>query len=809
MERAEIALAGLLHDIGKFYQRAAGRGRAPGFESFGPDDYGRNGAHATWSAAFVTEYLPEQIEALASTVLYHHRPFDRASKVVAIADRLASGERADQTDEQPHTLLSIFCQLGEDDGKRPAPAYLPLAPLELDEGVIFPAPNADGSQRAYHALWAEFTQAVKAVDATSDPQGVVEALYHLFMRYAWSIPSAYYRSTPDISLFDHSRVTAALAACLTEQDDATLDHLLERKDPGGPVAYLVEGDISGVQRFIYTITAKGAAKGLRGRSLYLQLLTEAIARWILREMGLPITNLVYVGGGHFYMLVPPSEQARLSSVQRDLDELMLRHHDGALYVALGSVPLHAQDFQAATFSAKWREVGQAVGEAKRRRFAEVPGIFDPRGHGGNEETECQVCHAERPDVDWANADEPDAPPFRKCGLCNSLEDLGWALGQAAYLLMIEVAPTSRTTAGTWRDALRALGLEIALFDDRGARIPHEPHPSQGRAVLFGLQNYPPDDIRRKVSQELGTSVTGGIRFTANVTPRKNAAGDVATFEDLQNASQGLKRLGVLRMDVDDLGHLFGFGFKRANGQSLSTLARVASLSTMMSIFFEGWVGELGRRLNADGPSERIYSIYSGGDDLFIVGSWDALPKLAYDIRCNLARFAAANPLVHVSAGITLHGGKYPLYQAAQQAAGALDNAKDLAGKNAVTFLGQSLHWDDFERAEAMCERLLTIQQEPKVGRSLFHLLSQLYAEYLTSHSHMRSGNAQYTYGPWMWHSAYLLSRLAERAGGSAAKEIQALRDDLLSDIEIIGLAARWAEALSKPSQASKEVRNGA
>src|SRR5690606_23450023 len=131
------------------------------------------------------------------------------------------------------------------------------------------------------------------------------------------------------------------------------------------------------------ITAKGAAKGLRGRSLYLQLLTEAIARWILREMGLPITNLVYVGGGHFYMLVPPSEQARLSSVQRDLDELMLRHHDGALYVALGSVPLHAQDFQAATFSAKWREVGQAVGEAKRRRFAEVPGIFDPRGHGGN------------------------------------------------------------------------------------------------------------------------------------------------------------------------------------------------------------------------------------------------------------------------------------------------------------------------------------------------------------------------------------------------------------------------------------------
>ena len=809
MDRAEIALAGLLHDIGKFYQRAQGRGRAPGFESFGPDDYGRNGAHATWSAAFVTEYLPGQFKALANTVLYHHHPADRASKAVTIADRLASGERADQTEEQPRALLSIFCQLGEDERQRPTPAYLPLAPLELDERVVFPASDADGSQAAYQALWTAFTEALKSVDADVDNAAFVESLYHLLMRYAWSVPSAYYRSTPDISLFDHSRVTAALAVCLADQDEAVLDQLLEHREPAMPVAYLVEGDISGVQRFIYTITSKGAAKGLRGRSLYLQLLTEGIARWILRELGLPITNLVYVGGGHFYMLVPPNGQGRLAGIQRDLDELMLRHHDGALYVALGAVPLLARDFQAAAFSAKWREVGQAVGEAKRRRFSDVPGIFDPRGHGGNEETECQVCHAERLDVQWENADEPDAAPIRKCALCSSLEDLGWALGQASFLLMVETETDFQAQAGTWRDTLRALGIEVALYDDQGARVPREPRLSRGRAVLLGLRNYPPEDVRRRVSRDLDTAVASGIRFTANVTPRKNGSEEVATFEDLQEASQGLKRLGVLRMDVDDLGHLFAFGFRRTDGNSLSTLARVASLSTMMSIFFEGWVGELGRRVNAEGTNERIYSIYSGGDDLFIVGSWDALPDLAYDIQRDLRTFAAANPLVHVSAGITLHGGKYPLYQAAQQAAGALDKAKDLEGKDAMTFLGQSVHWRDFERAAALRERLLAIQREPHVGRSLFHLLGQLYAEYQTSRSHTRSGTAQYTYGPWMWHSAYLLSRLAERAGGTAAKEIHTLRDDLLSDIEIIGLAARWAEALTRPSQPSKEARNGA
>lgn len=807
MDRALIALAGLLHDIGKFWQRAEGRGRAPGFENFGADDYGRNGAHATWSAAFVRDLLPEQFAQIASAVLYHHRPADWISKAVAVADRLASGERADQSEEQPRCLLSIFSQIGEDEKQRPAPAYLPLAPLELDENVIFPRPEADGSQRVYRALWDEFVRAVQSPDDAVDAASYVESLYHLLLRYAWSVPSAFYRSTPDISLFDHSRVTAALAVCLAEQDEQSLDALLEqsRAVRSLPVAYLLEGDISGVQRFIYTITSKGAAKGLRGRSLYLQLLTEGIARWILREMGLPITNLVYVGGGHFYMLIPPGEVNRLDDIQYHLDNLMLRHHDGALYVALGAVPLHAGDFQASAFSAKWREVGQAVGEAKRRRFAGTPGIFDPRGHGGNEEAECQVCHAERLDVEWQNADEPDAPPVRKCALCSSLEDLGWALGQAGYLLLVETESETDVRPGEWRATLRALGLAVALLDHQGDWVPREPRPPQGRAVLLGLREYPPEDVRQRVGRKLGTAVAGGIRFTANVTPHKDSGGTVATFEDLQEASQGLKRLGVLRMDVDDLGHLFGFGFRQADGTSRATIARVASLSTMMSIFFEGWVGKLCQDVNAEGPKERIYSIYSGGDDLFIVGSWDALPALASKISRDLKRFAAGNPLVHVSAGITLHGGKYPLYQAAQQAAGALDRAKDLDGKDAITFLGQSLHWPEFARATDLCEQLQHIQREPGVGRSLFHLLGQLYAEYQATRRHARNGAAQYVYGPWMWHSAYLLSRLAERAGGSAKTQILNLRDDLLSDIEIIGLASRWAEALTRPSKSSREA----
>ncbi len=848
MDRMKAALAGLLHDIGKFWQRAGNEARGPGYESFGPEDYGQHGAHATWSAAFVEHYVPQSLRDVGYAVLYHHKPQDHLSKIVALADRLASGERADETDKQPRNLLSVFCQIGEDDPSRPEPAYYPLRPLVLDEATIFPSEQTEDDAAAYSWLWEQFERDAVALQTQDDAETYIESVYHLLCRYAWCVPSAFYRSTPDISLYDHSRVTAALAACLADFDETQIDELLAhiKDDTTTPLAYLVKGDISGVQRFIYTITAKGAAKSLRGRSLYLQLLNEAIARFVLREMGLPITNLIYVGGGHFYLLVPPSEIARLDALQGVLDRLLLEHHDGALYVALGKTPLFAANFQIREketnkppqseadkdVSDKWREVGQAVGAAKRRRFAGVPDLFDPHGHGG---TECQVCHAERQDV------TPDDEDVRKCALCRSLEDLGGALGRSRYLALGQIAPVEQKPGG-WEALLAALGLKVALLkaallDDEFEKRLRDWADVQ-RATVLGLRDFPDARLVNQVSRALRCPVAAGVRYTVNVTPHKLIMGQqmVAEFGDMQEASTGLKRLGVLRMDVDNLGYLFGHGFRsRENGKerNLATLARVASLSSMMGLFFEGWVGRLCELVNDKHrrlitvvdeqtgkpikvETDVLYAIYSGGDDLFIVGAWDVLPGLANKIRGHLERFASGNPAVHVSGGITLHGGKYPLYLAAEDAAGALEGAKDLPDKNALTFLGQPLCWEEWEVVNGYKNELWDLVEQREVGRSLLHVLQQMHAQYRNMRdaladqggSRARNGHDQTVWGPYMWHGAYLLTRLAERSKGDSAQRVKALRDNLSAEdfraIETVGLAARWAEALTRSEKQMKE-----
>ncbi len=778
MDRVSAALAGLLYNVGRLAELAQASERATGW--------------AQLRDRFIEQHVPKGLQRELEKTL-------QSGGVAALADSLAAGGQVASGQTQP-ALLSVFCQIGDDPKKRPQRAYLSPRPLALDGQTLFPSASVRDATVAYAGLWNALQADAAALRAQTDAAAYLESLYFLLYRYAWCVPSA----AEGVSLFDHSRVTAALAVCLADLDAAELAQV-QNGDGSTPLACLVKGDVSGVQRFIYTLTSRGVAHGLRGRSFYLQLLNEAIARYILRELELPITNLVYVGGGHFYLLVPPKELGRLQRLQKELERLLLDHHDGALYVALGYAELRAGDFQADRFSAKWRELYQVMDAVKRRRFAdraEELKVFEPRGHGGNEERECQVCHAERDDV------TEDSKGVRKCALCRSLEDLGGALGRSQVLALGQVEPVGLKKGG-WDALLGALGLKVALLDD----LVLEGWADAQRVTVLGLRDFPDARLIERVSRALRCPVAAGVRFTVNVTPHKG--GKVAIFEDLQEASTGLKRLGVLRMDVDDLGYLFGQGFHgRENGKErhLATLARVASLSSMMALFFEGWVGELCQQVNEENWNRGVdvlYTIYSGGDDLFIVGAWDTLPDLAKTIRKDLGRFAANNPYVHLSAGITLHGGKYPLYLAAEDAREALESAKDLPGKDALNFLGQSCKWAEWEEVGTFKDQLYGLVGESQVGRSLLQVLQRMYAQYRAVRDALaergglraRNGHRQTVWGPYMWQSAYLLTRLADRVNGEVKEEVLRLRDQLSENdfraIETVGLAARWAEALTK------------
>ena len=846
------ALAGLVHDIGKFAQRAGERGTRL-WDDEARRDY--KYMHALLTGDFVEQYAPAAwrlpVKNLAAN---HHRPTAREEDLLRLADQLSAGERArdvepehDERKLHPRQVRSIFYSLVGESGDSSAEAYLPLETLHLEEKALFPgaASSEDEAWRRYERMWEEFLKEAKTLQGAHSSgrslAAYLESMLLLLQRYTWCIPSAYYKADPDVSLHDHGRMTASLAAILVglPLSDDELQAL--KQAPAAyerPVARLVGGDISGVQDFIYTITAQGANRSLRGRSFYLQLLTEATARYTLRRLELPITNLVYAGGGHFYLLARPSDDEALEEVQREVSQALLRHHRGELYLALASIPLNGADFYAGRLSERWGELSAALQIVKQRRFSELGAdlklLFQPQGHGGNQERSCQVCGQEHPDT--REIDE-----VRKCPPCVSYETLGEDLRQARYLVL-ELHEDARPAA--WEPAEPPGGYEETLAEF-GIKA----------KVEQSLPGLPTDGTRRLVFALADEALTGlhpgeltavGRRFLVNVAPTlgdqevrvlKNKglkglrAGSIKPFDAMQAQARGIPRLGVLRMDVDDLGRLFseGLGTK-------ATLSRVAALSFAVSLFFEGWVGALAARRNAQGRKdaqrgERLYAIYSGGDDLFFVGSWDEVVELAREMRADLARFSAGHPALHASGGLALVGGKYPLAQAAEDALRAEEQAKSLQWwddqgrlrrKDALAFLGQALPWERFglgecdqpgrQDAHALMHRLADMVQKQGASRSLPRLLIRLHERYQTEaekrrregRDQTRAGSPQTLWGPWNWLAIWYLTRMAEERKPALKAEIESLRNLLRRDdfrsIEWIGLAARWAELLTRGSQ---------
>jgi len=690
----------------------------------------------------------------------------------------------------------------------PPPYYMAAQRLSLNKEVLFPQSAQKYAQRStLKALHNDYQQARQQIEVTDDVQIKVEQTLALLKDYTWSVSS----SEEAVSLYDAARTNAAIAAARSGESEQIL---------------LLGGDVSGVQDFLYTIAADQATKNLRGRSVYLQLLTDAVAHWLLHETGMPLTNLLYSGGGRFYLIVPAQFDTRLAYWRQTLGKFLLNVHQGELYIALGSKNFSVT--QNNDFADLWRGVNEKTNDDKRRRFAELEpadlaAIFAPRGHGGNTDSGCEVCGYLGQSDEFIDQDTEET--HLRCKLCASFEEMGRKLNGACFICIQPHEPTLRGRGRiAYHQVLCELGYSVWIEDERGTRERLQQRPNLRVSAMqdSNLNSWRQDFPRAVFSLRPIVNVVPVYTATDFKDERVHSEtqgqklGDVKSFGAMTKQARGVERWGVLRMDVDDLGDIFAYGLAGAS------LARISALSATLSRFFEGWVGEICRDINAK-HGGRLYSVYSGGDDLFLVGSWDILPAVARQISDDLAAYTGNNPAIHISGGLSLHHNKYPLYQAADDARKALDQAKGIKGKNAFAFLEQTVQW---QNAPALWELVHQLDgfisgDTPRLSRAILQTLQQLYSQYIDGAKKHRNkqGEPQWFLGPWVWRSAYQLTRLEERYKGADNADIRefitCLRTTLTTGatepawtggrvIERAGFAARWVQILNR---SSKEDRN--
>ncbi len=218
------------------------------------------------------------------------------------------------------------------------------------------------------------------------------------------------------------------------------------------------------------------------------------------------------------------------------------------------------------------------------------------------------------------------------------------------------------------------------------------------------------------------SYTKNIPYTGKELASNLWIGDYASaknFGELVAAGEGIKRLGVIRADVDNLGKAFVSGFSGKN----ETLTRTAVFSRKLSMFFKYHINGIlknGAFSFTEGKNGKRNAVivYAGGDDLFIVGAWDSIICFAIDLYRSLKEFSQGQ--LTISAGIGLFPEKYPIAAMAQET-GRLETISkefDNGTKNAVTLFGASsdpkqkydntYHWDELIE-DVIGEKLNTIK----------------------------------------------------------------------------------------------------
>lgn len=649
----ELIFGAALHDIGKVIQRSTNQ----------------KIKHAQLGADFLKTY--PQLKGIDHHIRYHHadklrqRQLDKNSTayITYIADNIASG--VDRRDTHPneeripqwdtHTNQEdIFNRIYEEEVNKRYYAPVMLDDRkEINKAQPYSRKFNPGD---YQAIVGKYKEHLPALEVE---QSYINSLLGLLEATLSYVPSSTNKAEAvDISLYDHSKLTAALANAIylylsaEKVEDYHQTLYLKASDfYEQEVFRLLSIDISGIQTFIYRIRDQRAARMLRSRSFYLEIFLENLLDELLEILSLSRANVLYSGGGNAYLIIPNTAEAiaQVEQTQIKINQFLQEKFGNELFVAMGSTAFTANDAigENSSFGKVYQRVGRQLSENKLHRYT-AEDIIRLNELGKKIGRECTICQ---------RIEEEAASEI--CSVCDGLIQFSPQLQTKEFILINE--EPSQLPLGFNR-YLHAINREdLARSNDVHRRTYSK------NKFYFGKNQ----SIHLWVGEYMDSREDGKERF----------------FEEYANLKDGINRLGVVRADVDDLGQAFITGFSN----HYNTLSRSATFSRTLSLFFKFHINQILKELDVLGTI-----IYSGGDDVFILGHWFDMIQFSIRLREEFLEYSQGK--ITMSTGIGLYPSKTPVAIMALET-GKLEEAAKDNGKDSISLFSPkyTFKWDDFIR----------------------------------------------------------------------------------------------------------------
>jgi len=828
----DVCLGGLFHDVGKFYQRA------------GKDTKSRTGKPMSHDSSEILARIFRTSEvgelfANYNFIQYIQKTSSNQSvdtieaKCVRLGDYISAQERypAEKGLYKPkETYLKAICTTLKINGSKSDEKYHPIKELSLQlpdftNGESFYVEQSQGKNIYESQLFDKFLLELakigrnqkEFVDDWEHNRYLIRKVLDIIKRYLSYIPSATYYSLPDVDLYTHSKLAAAISSCLyyryilnesfkdeinslfkenreffdsissteKQKSENSRDIITKLKDGEYPhltkdYFILVDGDFSGIQNFISQVSSSRALTFLKNHSTYIMLLNEVIPIYIVSRLYIPETNIIFSGGGHFSILLP-NHPVVINELKEIVDEINSKFYDLfglSLFLSIKYKPYAPIDFHRFYYSKEEKSTEKIIIADKQKKWDHILDKIFGENHDQINDF-CRICHKGIYNPD------PNTSTLVLCNSCKEMDKLKISL------------------KGVYNNVdkkLRIQNLEIFSLGDRLTR--------------YFCYSYRLNDRRCQEYVHLNT-VNSPFTFLALGYPMGDD-GNIIEFDDIHKQLKercGHHKLAAVKMDVDNLGKIFrSIGganeFKRSQMKTSEednnneddnymnyAFSHYARLSSDFSMFFNGYVESLRKK---EEYKNDVYIVYSGGDDTFIIGAWDKITSYLFEfIRYFRAYFD--NPGITISGAYREFHVKYPVKKVYEFLEKDLETTKGVEGKSSISIFGIPIKWGrktkymfmDPERMDAkeLLNALFEMINSDEFDEFTFmyfyfNLLNKLVNNRLISRSYLQNvldileiswDEADESYnirGLWLIH--YYLVRIKKESNEEYVKELDKL-----------------------------------
>ena len=656
-EEKVLILGSLFHDIGKFVQRCY------------PDRVLR--PHPVEGKLFLEENLSikehltriigseEHFLAMLGIILNHHKPTTDIEKIVQAADRLSASEREllEANEEDPERkwenkhLCSVFSKLKLMSSEESKPRYFNHRYL-IDKNYeeLIPASGSQDSLFSYDSRDLEnfrndLEQILSFYEVEDDFSTIVNLILILFEKYLWCIPDFTGNPQTDISLFNHSKDVSGLSLAL------------HKSVSGSKKLNLIVGDIPGIQDYIFDLySTKRVAKTLRGRSIFVQVLSRNFATVLLEELGLTECNLVMLAGGKFYIIAPCSEnfsqiyEKANNSIEKFLwDNFNAEMSFNSAYadfdyedlmnkkITFGSIVEKANDLLLRNRKKLFSQILFPNGEVDEAKFVFNHEYIIPEDLDSNN-IKCKLTNKPIPEGKHETLDEVDSV-LKQAHLEYSIGD---EIPDDNMLVEIE------------RDGLTVRRIfPIRKFEGlkESRKILLNPDLDTIINVVKEKKDNKLDFLRNTRVIEVANYVRMNERGLTKEEMDKyedDQPGNVMTFAKLASQGEGVNYLALIKGDIDNLGMLMALGLDSdVADKSLSAISRTTTMSNHLKYFFSFYLNNFLKEHHSN-----TYTIFAGGDDLMLITPQSDSINLIDSLNKKFESFACYNKEVHASYSIT-------------------------------------------------------------------------------------------------------------------------------------------------------------